>query len=282
MTLLLAVLAGCAQGREVVPVPAAMRATFKLSDFYAKAVDAGGFPIVASAKVSDTALKEAAYLIDRMLDRRDDLRAALAKNNVRFSVMAAEEMTTDLPEHSDLKPKDWWDRRARGLGATDARPAVSCGEENLLCSPGDPYSAENILIHEFAHAIHERGLNTVDPKFAGELKRIFNAGRSKGLWKGKYAGKNRNEYWAEGVQSWFDTNRENDHDHNHVNTRAELKEYDPELATLVESIFGDREWRYVRPADRKEPGHFRGYDAAKAKKFAWPERLRNVDISKDP
>jgi len=27
------------------------------------------------------------------------------------------------------------------------------------------------------------------------------------------------EYWAEAVQSWFDTNREPDHDHNHVNTR---------------------------------------------------------------
>ena len=33
---------------------------------------------------------------------------------------------------------------------------------------------------------------------------------------------NHHEYFAEGVQSWFDNNRENDHDHNHVNTRAEL------------------------------------------------------------
>ena len=41
-----------------------------------------------------------------------------------------------------------------------------------------------------------------------------------GLWKGKYASVNHHEYFAEGVQSWFDNNRENDHDHNHVNTRA--------------------------------------------------------------
>ena len=48
-----------------------------------------------------------------------------------------------------------------------------------------------------------------------------------GLWKGKYAATNFHEYWAEGVQSWFDTNRENDHDHNHVNTREELKDVRP-------------------------------------------------------
>ena len=29
------------------------------------------------------------------------------------------------------------------------------------------------------------------------------------------------------VQDWFDDNRQNDSLHNHVNTRAELKEYDP-------------------------------------------------------
>jgi len=31
-----------------------------------------------------------------------------------------------------------------------------------------------------------------------------------------YASKNRAEYFAEGVQSWYDTNRTMDHDHNHI------------------------------------------------------------------
>ena len=47
---------------------------------------------------------------------------------------------------------------------------------------------------------------------------------------------NDREYFAEGVQSWFDNNREPDHDHNHVNTRAELIEYDPALAALFSGI----------------------------------------------
>jgi hypothetical protein len=42
-----------------------------------------------------------------------------------------------------------------------------------------------------------------------------------------YAGLNRAEYWAEGVQDWYDTNRTMDHDHNHIHTRDQLKSYDP-------------------------------------------------------
>ena len=38
-----------------------------------------------------------------------------------------------------MTPKAYWDKRARGLGATPERPAVSCGEENLLNLQGDWY-----------------------------------------------------------------------------------------------------------------------------------------------
>ena len=92
------------------------------------------------------------------------------KNRVRMAVMAPTELTTDIPEHSDLKPKEYWDRRARGLGPTRRRPAVSSAEENLLNLRGDRYRKENILVHEFAHAIHEMALNTVDPKFDARLR----------------------------------------------------------------------------------------------------------------
>ena len=40
-----------------------------------------------------------------------------------------------------------------------------------------------------------------------------------------YAAKNRAEYWAEGVQCWYDTNRTMDHDHNHIHTREQLIGY---------------------------------------------------------
>jgi hypothetical protein len=94
-----------------------------------------------------------------------------------------------------------------------------------------------------------------------------------GLWKGKYASVNHHEYWAEGVQSWFDNNRENDHDHNHVNTREELVEYDAGLAELCREVFGNTELRYTKPQTRLT-GHLTGYDPAKAPKFQWPQRLQ--------
>ena len=79
-----------------------------------------------------------------------------------------------------------------------------------------------------------------------------------------YASRNRAEYWAEGFQTWYDTNRLHDHDHNHVNTRKQLKEYDLALAELCEEVMGDKEWRFVSPRKRAGNEHLKGYDPEKA------------------
>ncbi len=262
-----------AQRSVLSPPPPEIVADFNLDAAYAKCILVEGLPIVASAKVDDHALLEAAWLIAKMLGGHPEILKAMAKNKVRFGIMAHNEFTTDIPEHRTLIPKRYWDRRARGLGASSSRPAVTCGEENLLCLPGDPYGTENILIHEFGHALHQMGLSDTDPTFDKRLAQTYQTAMKAGLWKGKYASVNRMEYWAEGTQSWFDTNRENDHDHNHVNTRSELKEYDPALAALCAEIYGEGAWRYVRPEKREQPEHFQGYDFAKAPKYSWPEEL---------
>ena len=254
---------------KVIEPPDNVRAALKLSPFYKKYVSVAGFAIVGSEKVSDSGMLEAAWLIERMMEGREDILGAMTANKVRCAVMAVSERTTDIPEHSDLTPKDYWDHRARGLGATPERPAVSGAEENLLCAAGDPYAAENILIHEFAHAVHEMGMRTVDPGFDGRLKTAYESAMAAGLWQGKYAAANRMEYWAEGVQSWFDTNRVNDHDHNHVHLRGQLQEYDPALAALIAEVFGDKEWRYTRPTGRRSLPHLRDYDPALVPPFAW-------------
>ena len=260
----------------------------KIPAFYTKYIEADGLPIVGSAKVNDYALKEAAYLARTMLAARPDVRRAMIASGSRVCVMAYCEFTTDLPEFAhmaDEKPddlaetpgaeisgKDYWDARARGFGGDEEDPLCSCGEENLLGYPGDPYAAECILIHELAHNIHLRGVVRVDPTFDGRLKDAYRKALEAGLWKGKYAAVNHHEYFAEGVQSWFDNNRENDHDHNHVNTRAELIEYDPALAGFCREVFGDTKLTYTKPATRLVD-HLAGYDPAQAPKFVWPERL---------
>lgn len=271
-TVLFQAVEAAAMDRVTQPSPELV-AQFKLATNHTRCAVIEGFPVVGSARVSEFGILEAAYLIRKQIGHRPEILRAMASNNVRFVVMAPTEMTTDVPEHSDLTPKEYWNRRARGLGATPHRPAVSCGEENLLCLAGDPYWQENILLHEFAHAIHEMGLNTVDPTFDRRLQATYEHAKSNGLWKGTYAMQNRMEYWAEGAQSWFDTNRANDHDHGPVDTRAELKEYDPDFARLLAEVFGDFAWRYQRPAHRPEAegAHLAGFAAKDFAPFAWPQ-----------
>ena len=243
--------------------------------FYTQSVSAGGFPIVASAKVNPFALKEAAYLANMMFAKRPDVRDAMIKSGARMCIIAWNEFTTGLPEFARMTPKDFWDARARGTGGSATDPYCTSAEENLLAYPGDPYSTECIFIHEFAHSIHLRGMANVDPTFDGRVRAAYDAAMEAGLWKGKYASVNHHEYFAEGVQSWFDNNREPDHDHNHVNTRAELLEYDPGLAALCREVFGDTELKYTKPAARLT-GHLAGHDPAKTPTFVWPERLQKA------
>ena len=114
-------------------------AELKVDPFHKKYVAADGYPIVASSNVNDYALKEAAYLVNLMLAKRPDVKAAMIKSGSRLCIIAHNEFTTDVPEFAWLKPKDYWDARARGTGGSQADPYCSCGEENLLCYSGDPY-----------------------------------------------------------------------------------------------------------------------------------------------
>jgi len=254
--------------------------------FYTQSVSANGFPIVASAKVNPYALKEAAFLVNMMLAKRPDVREAMIKSGARLCIMAYNEFTTDLPEFIRLSEekvpgfegvsaKDYWDARARGLGGSETDPYCSVGEENLLVYPGNPFDKECILIHEFAHNIHLRGMVNVDPTFDTRVKATYATAMKAGLWKGKYASVNHHEYFAVGAAAWFGHNRFNDFDHNHVHLRSQLVEYDPGLAALCREVFGDAAPPYTKPATRLT-GHLAGYDPATAPTFGWPERLKQA------
>ena len=263
-------------------------AELQIDSYYSKYISANGYPIIASANVDDYALREAAFLVNLMLAERPDVRQAMIESGSRLCVLGYNEYTTDQPEWKwmgdakadgrmakGVSAKNYWDARARGMGGSKSDPYCSCAEENLLAYADDPYSTECILIHEFAHNIHLRGIDRVDPTFDRRLQKTYQNAMKAGLWKGKYASVNHHEYFAEGVQSWFGNNRENDHDHNHVNTREELKEYDPELASFCEDVFRETKLAYTKPNTRLT-GHLAGYDPVRAPRFVWPERLKEA------
>ena len=260
---------------EPVPPPSTVREAFELDPFYQQWIDVGGLPVVASAKVNPYALKEAAWQIRQMIGHRPDVLQALVLPKMRFTVIGYTELLTDIPEYHDQGP-DFLTYRYRGIGGSglSGRPAVSSSEENVLHYPGIN-SSYNILIHEFAHVVHKFGLKVVDPTFDSRLEIAYNTAMKKELWQGTYASSDRGEYWAEGTRFWFnpeDTSDEKSHNRNHINTRIELKNYDPPLAALLTEIYGDGGWRYTPPATRTHLPHLQGFDPQSSPTFqGWPE-----------
>ena len=115
------------------------------------------------------------------------------------------------------------------------------GDSQKRClNVSDKYHAEDITIHEFAHAIHLIGILPVDTNINMRLQKSLDDALKKGKWKNTYAGSDLYEYWAEGVQSWFNVNTDvavADGTHSPINLRKELKEYDPQLYAIIKDYF---------------------------------------------
>lgn len=213
------------------------------NSFYKKCVYANGIPILSSLKVEDQALINARDIVTFMASNlQSEILHKLKENKLKIVIKAESEVTTDIPEHSDLqksyKNTDWND--IRGLGATYQVPVCSCAEENLLCKFYDLYKGADILVHEFAHSIHELGISYTDKQFNKRLRKTWKQAKKEKLWENTYAITNCDEYFACGVQSWFHVNGDSepaDGLNNQVNTRAELEKYDQRLHELIKAYF---------------------------------------------
>lgn len=239
---------------KITPVPAKLKQRLNLSDFYCKYVDVNGIHLMSSWRVPDSCLVQAhktLYAMTSMLPKK--VLKAMTSRDTRVAVMARYEATENIPEHAFLRNDTTinWNLRARGLGGDLELPLTTCAEENILAYQIDKYHAEDILIHEFAHSIHLIGILQTDPDINSKLKTLLQQALAEGKYKGTYAGTNIEEYWAEGVQDWFNVNGEvevPDGKHNHVNTRVELREYDPRLAELIGQYFPDTDKRISKHA----------------------------------
>ncbi len=216
-----------------------------IPSFYKKYIETEGLYVTSSERVSDEALLKACDIISLMLAKRPDVKAHMVKRGCHVMVIGKDEETCDLPEFAHICNCEdsikYWNWRARGFGgAPEDELSSSCGEENLLALPQDKYVGENILIHEFAHLIHTVGIVGVEPGFNDRLETLRQNAIRKGLWKDTYAVSNKEEYFAECVQSFFNCNRYADPAngvHNWVNRRAKLKSYDPDMYRLLQEYF---------------------------------------------
>lgn len=216
-----------------------------IPSFYQKYIETEGLDVTSSGKVSDEALLKACDIISLMLAKRPDVKAHMVKKGCHVMVIGKDEETCDLPEFAHICNCEdsikYWNWRARGFGgAPEDEFSSSCGEENLLALPQDKYVGENILIHEFAHLIHTVGIVGVEPDFNERLEALRQNAIRKGLWEKTYAVSNKEEYFAECVQSFFNCNRYAEPAngvHNWVNRRTKLKTYDPDMYRLLQEYF---------------------------------------------
>lgn len=239
---------GFAMKLEVCPVRGQVTTVPEGKDipsFYKKYIETEGLYVTSSEKVSDEALLKACDIISLMLAKRPDVKAHMVKKGCHAMIIGKDEETCDLPEYAHICNCEdsikYWNWRARGFGgAPEDEFSASCGEENLLALPKDKYKGENILIHEFAHLIHTVGIVGVEPDFNERLEALRQNAIRKGLWEKTYAVSNKEEYFAECVQSFFDCNTyawPANGVHNQVNRRTKLKAYDPDMYRLLQEYF---------------------------------------------
>jgi hypothetical protein len=227
--------------------------------FYKKYVDAHGIPVIGSEKVPDRALLMARDIVIYMLAGRPDIRKEMIAKGYRVGIMAQTEMTTDIPEQRNRKKpakddprltrgerenydkpggigsqtdKEYWDRRARGLGGVYTTGA----EENVLGYPNTRYYGEHILVHEWSHGIMS-AIRTADPPLYAEIQTAYKEAMARGQYKGHYAETTANEYWAEGTQWWFWSNYEWMDGATRLQTPDDLKAYDPKLFELLGRVY---------------------------------------------
>ena len=116
-------------------------------------------------------------------------------------------------------------------------PLTSAAEENLLCREDDRWHAEDTFVHSFAHAILKIGLSS-DRNFAQKLGAAYFKARRDGLWADTRTDDSADEYFADGVQSFFNVQAPTQRGvHSGVDAREKLERYDWRLYELMLEVF---------------------------------------------
>ncbi len=228
--------------------------------FYTKHVSARGIPILSSGRVPDEALLAARDMASGMLAFRPEFARWLAANDYRIAIIAEEEALLDLPDkahwtkparddprltrcelkHYDvrigaLSDRAYWDARARGIGG----PRTVGSEEDVLGLYSTRYWGETIFVHEMAHNVLF-AIEAVDPALHAAVEAAYADALANDLWLNEYATTTIQEYWAEGTQIWFNSNRLVMVDGRRILDHPDLEAYDPQLYSALGRAYGDR------------------------------------------
>ena len=183
--------------------------------YYTQILDVDGIRIKASSAVDPKALDVAANIVRLMLAHRPDIAQRMADAGASLAIIPKDRYITEIPELSYLQgrkdpngnPYDSF--TVRGAGGIRGQTTTVTSEENLLGLDEDRtrFWAEDITVHEWAHAIENLGF---DGETESEWRQLFNRAREEGLWPGTFAMAvdGGSELFAELTQSFFEVNNE--------------------------------------------------------------------------
>ena len=228
--------------------------------FYRKQVEAYGIPIQSSDRVPDEALLAARDMARDMLSHRPELAEWLVANDYRVAIIAEEEALLDLPDkanwtrparddprltrcelkHYDVRigaltDRAYWNARARGIGG----PRTVGSEEDVLGLVSSRHWGETIFVHEMAHNVLF-AIEDTDPALYARIEAAYANALEQGLWLNEYATTTLHEYWAEGTQIWFNSNRVVIVDGRRILNHPDLDAYDPQLYAVLSEAYGER------------------------------------------
>ncbi len=185
------------------------------AEYYTQAVDLDGIRIKASGAVAPEALDVAADIVGTMLAHRPDIAGRMAEAGASMAIIPKDGYITEIPELAFLRgrtdpngnPYDSF--RVRGAGGIPGQTTTVTSEENLLDLEEDKtrFWAEDITVHEWAHAIENLGF---DDETRAEWLNLFLRAREAGLWPNAFAMKvdGGREFFAEMPQSYLGVNNE--------------------------------------------------------------------------
>ena len=160
--------------------------------FYKKSILVQDILIVTSSNVNDYALKESAYLFDKMMSSIDkDVAQRVRDERLLCILIGATEQISEIPQFTTDKTGealDYYNWRKRGflsrLKIKDRRqPVVVFAEEDVLEYPGG-MKDESILVHEFGHVVMFQGFNDEQMK---RVTAAYENAKETGLYQDGYA-----------------------------------------------------------------------------------------------
>ena len=182
----------------------------------------------------------------RLLEKHMDPDIKKALRRVCIVIADQGVPLTQHPKLNYLKNSKTADDRSydtlRGIGATSRHPVVGIGAETLRC--GGPYAKQSLLLHELAHAVMDVAILDVRPEWYDQIEQCYDKALVKvggATKKREYRYTNAQEYWAEGVEAYFQSTIRPS---SKIWTRSQLKSADACLFSIIQRVFGSDAQRF--------------------------------------